>query len=334
MSTTLAQHFKDYFSHQQPEIIHEEEILDEIVFKSPFVTSDEIFADVLPSVESNEFYSMSYIGTQGFGKSTSAAELATNAEDAGFLVVYGKADEILPDLLAWIAEVKKKIKAHDNSKVCFVIDDMSYATGTISVKAAAKFKHFIGDIRHVFEERNEKGEIIFKPKIFMIYISHRYHSLPPILRNSSTWLFVSAQPEDKSDAMKIIPRLKEERDKLEVICSFLQTVTTDGPRSKDGIKFMSGKNEFIFRWGDRDDPGDGRLLMLVHKGVLKLYNAKKKEFDLDLEDYRVKIPLPPPPDPDEEVKKKELLKKAIKKKAEELFPIETEFEVNEIETGS
>lgn len=316
----LAEHYRKYFSQAQPELLIKEEILEEVIFQSPFLTSEKIFEDILPSVEANEFYSISYIGTQGYGKSSAAADNATDAEDAGFLIIYGKADEILVDLNAWKEEVKKKIKNHFNNKVCFVLDDMSYSTSTLSVRAASKFKNFIADIRHQFEEKDDKGKIIFKPKILMIYISHRYHSLPPILRNSPTWMFVSAQPEDKNDAMKLVPNIKEERQKLEVICAFLQDVTVEGPKSKK-FNFHFGKHSLPFVWGTKEDSGDGRLLMIIHQGEIKLYNAKKTDNDIDLEDYRIKIPPKPIPTPEEIEEQKERKKLALKQKAEELFKI-------------
>src|SRR6185312_13679264 len=281
--------------------------------------TEDIFADVVPSVESNEFYSVSYIGTQGHGKSTSAAELATLAKSVGYLVLYFKAEDILVDLQGWIRQAKEKIKNHDNDRICFVSDDMSYSTGSISTKAAAKFKHFVGNIRHEFEEHDANGKITFNPKIFMIYISHRYHSLPPMLRNSPTWIFVSAQPEDKADAMKLIPRLKDEKDKLEALCSFLLKVTNDGPKYVN-LEFTFGNNTMNFKWGNKEDPGDGRLMMSLHRGLLKIYNAKKHDNTIDLEDYRIKhIPVPEPT-PEEIEQQKQRAAEALRIKAEELFP--------------
>ena len=314
----LSQFYKSYFEQIQPEIVKQQEIIEDVVFKNPFEKAEELFTDVIPSVDSNEFYSISYIGSQGHGKSTSAAELATLALENGFLIVYGKAEDILVDLQAWINKVKDLIVKHNYPKICFVLDDMSYSTGTISTKAAAKFKHFVGDIRHVFEEKDENGKITFNPKIFMIYISHRYHSLPPMLRNSPTWIFVSAQPEDKSDAMKLIPHLKEEKDKLEALCAFLLKVTNDGPKYPE-LEFTWGKNILKFKWGKKEDPGDGRLMMSLHRGNLKIYNARKNENTIDLEDYRVTYTPPTPPTPEEIELQKEKKKESLRLKAEELF---------------
>lgn len=311
---TLAQHFYTYFENAQPQVKQEQELLEEVVFKSPFVTAKEIFDDVLPSLESNEFYSISYVGGQGNGKSTSAAEFVTEAEDAGYLGIYGKAEEMLIDLPQWIEKAKKLIKDHPEPKACIVLDDFSYSTGTVSAKVAAKFKHFVGDIRHVFEEKDERGKVIFHPKIFIIYISHRYHSVPPMLRNSPTWLFVTGEPEDKADAMKLIPRLKTERDKLEVMISFLSNVTSDGPKLKD-LDFHFGDKTLHFRWGDSKDFGDGRLLMLIHHGTLKIFNARKSENHVDLEDYRIKYTPRPEPTPEEIEEKKNKEKEDFRLKA-------------------
>lgn len=313
----LGDFYRQYFLHAQPQVIKEEKIIEEAVFKSPFVTAKEIFDDVLPSLESNEFYSISYVGGQGNGKSTSAAEFATEAEDVGYLVIYGKAEEMLIDLPAWIENAKKRIKNHPEPKACIVLDDFSYSTGTVSAKTAARFKHFVGDIRHVFEEKDSNGKVVFYPKIFIIFISHRYHSVPPMLRNSPTWLFVTGEPEDKADAMKLIPKLKSERDKLEAMVSFLSNVTSDGPKQKD-LEFRFGDKKMNFRWGDKKDTGDGRLLMLIHHGILKLFNAKKREYSVDLEDYRIKYVPPKPPTEEEIIKKAVEKKKEFESKANEL----------------
>lgn len=283
----LSKYLMQNLSRFQPEIKIEQtdQAIEDIVFKNPFHTGDEIFEDILPSVETNEFFSISFIGTQGHGKSHSAAGMATRAMKKGFLVVYAKAADIFPDLKGWIEKVKQKLKEHGLGKLCLVYDDMSYSTGTLSTKAAAKFKNFIGDMRHEFET------VFGTIELFILYISHRYHSVPPMLRNSPTWIFASMQPEDRLDAMKLIPNHKEQKDKLEAIYVFLSKVTQDGPKYTN-LKFNLGDNEFNFRWGKKGDPGDGRLMMSYHRGELRIFNSKQVEDQIDLEDYRFKYEPP------------------------------------------
>src|SRR6478736_1378227 len=309
LSTFLLQSLQ----RSQPQIQNTQpESIEELVFKNPFKTAEEVFDDILPAVESNEFYAISYVGSQGHGKSHSAAGFATLALKKGFLVIYAKAADIFPDLQGWIAKVKELLKEHGNPKVCFVYDDMSYSTGTVSSKAAAKFKNFIADMRHEFEQ------VFGTIQILILYISHRYHSVPPMLRNSATWIFASMQPEDRLDAMKLIPNHKEQKDKLEAIYMFLSKVTQDGPKYVN-LKFSIGGNEFNFRWGKKGDPGDGRLMMSFHRGELRIFNAKQLEGQIDLEDHRIKYVAPTPPTPEEIELFNERKKEALRAKAEELF---------------
>lgn len=283
----LSKYLIQNLSRSNPEIkiTNQDKTIQEIIFKNPFHTTDEIFDDVLPSVETNEFYAISFIGTQGHGKTHSAAGFATRAQAKGFLVVAAKAADIFPDLKGWINKVKDKLKRHGVPKLCFVYDDMSYSTGTISTRSAAKFKNFIADMRHEFET------VFGTIELFILYISHRYHSVPPMLRNSPTWIFASMQPEDRLDAMKLIPNHKEQKDKLEAIYVFLSKVTQDGPKYSN-LKFTLGDNEFNFKWGKKGEPGDGRLMMSYHRGELRIFNSKQVENQIDLEDHRFRYEPP------------------------------------------
>src|SRR6185312_10906173 len=186
---------------------------------------------------------------------------------------------------------------------------MSYSTGTISSKAAAKFKNFIADMRHEFEQ------VFGTIQILILYISHRYHSVPPMLRNSATWIFASMQPEDRLDAMKLIPNHKEQKDKLEAIYVFLSKVTQDGPKYVN-LKFSIGGNDFNFKWGKKGDPGDGRLMMSFHRGELRIFNAKQLEGQIDLEDYRIKYV--PPKEEDVKEAKRLQFEEQARKLTEEL----------------
>lgn len=256
-----------------------------------FLRAEQIFEDIYPMVMSNGLFQLTYIGERGHGKTSSASEFATLTEQKGFLTVYGKAEDILPDLKGWIAKVKARLKEHGSPLVTFIIDDMSYSTQTVSDKKGAEFKHFMADIRHVFEEKDEDGKVIFTPKIFIILISHRYHAVPPMLRSSVSWIFVSLDNEDRTDAIKMLPKDKEEQLRLDRIYKFLQEVTVLGPKLKE-IMFGSSGKKAIFRWGDDENYGDGRLMMIFHKGKLAIFNAKKTDKTINLENYR--FPYTPP----------------------------------------
>jgi len=320
----LSKHYQQHFAQKQAIITQEQQEIKKVVFKNPFLLAEEIFLDVLPSVDSDEFYAISHIGGQGKGKTYSANLFATLAEKAGYLVIYGKAEDILDHIQDWVEKVRELIKAHGSPKVCFVLDDMSYSTGMISSKKAAAFKHFVADIRHVFEDIH--GTI----KIFMIYISHRYHSVPPMLRTSASWVFASMLPEDRADALKLIPKQKEELEKLDRLYSFLYDVSTRGPRDITMQLEDSNGTSVNFRWGTKDNAGDGRLMLVFHAGVMKLFNPCKIDGMIDLESRRVLYIEPPEPTEEDLKEAKEKKKQSLKEKAEKLFPKKSSEEVKSI----
>lgn len=314
----FAKHIRDQvesfnLEHEQKEITEQKEEI--VIPTKPFILLEDIYKDIIPSVNSDKFASVSFIGSQGKGKTFSANILATLAEEDGFLVIYGKAEDFMLDKESWIDQVKNKLKEHNDIRICFVLDDMSYSTSMVSAKKAAGFKHFVADVRHVLEP------VLGDVKVFMIYISHRLHSLPPMLRNSGTWIFGSALPEDRADAIKLIPKMKEERDRLEEIFQFLKKVSNEGPKV-DEIHYSLGDKQFSFRWGKQEDPGDGRLMMVSHGGEMKILQSKKIENMIDLEARRI-IMQPKLEDVVEtEIKEenKEPDPEEIRRKAEELFP--------------
>lgn len=317
----LAEHYHKYFSQQQPELLIKEEILEDVVFVNPFLTVDSLWNDIKPSLDSDKFYAVSLVGPQGKGKTYLARLFGTKAEDDGFMVVYAKAEDVFLNLEEWVKKVKTKLEEWKTDRICIIADDMSYSNDSVSKKLSSKFKHFIADVRHVFEDKEKN----FNPTVFMVYISHRLHSLPPMLRNSGSWIFTSMQSADRDDAMKVITKRKEMQEKLEVMYEFISKVSIDGPKAKK-LKFTFGKHETEFVWGTEENPGDGRLMVCNHAGDLKIFNSKALPEMIDIESdlYRIKYIPPPPPTPEEIEEQKEKKKIALKKKAEELFPITQE----------
>ncbi len=311
----LANFYRQYFLQAQPQVLKEEKIIEDVVFKSPFLTAESIFEDILPSINSDKFYALSLIGPQGKGKTLLASIFGTIAEDNGFLVIYAKAEDIFLDLPLWVDKVKELILQHGSPKVCFVMDDMSYSSDTISKKQAAIFKHFVADIRHVFE----KVLPSIKIKVFMIYISHRLHSLPPMLRNSGSWIFSSMQSADREDAVKLIARRKEMREKLDTIYTFISQISIDGPKYVT-LKFSFGSNNMEFVWGTEENPGDGRLTVSFPAGDLKIFNSKLINNMIDVESdlYRIKYIPPQPPTEKELEDKKQNAREEFESKAKKI----------------
>lgn len=316
-ASLLVKHYIQHFKNMnKEEIIIKNEKIEESIFESPFLNAEKVFNDILPTINSNRFYAMSQIGVQGAGKTYTVNQFATFAEDAGFLVMYAKAEDIMPDLSWWVAEVHKRLEIAKTDKLFLCLDDFSYTNDTVSSKSSAKFKHFISDVKN-----------IFKCKMFMIYNSHRLHALPPILRNSGTWMFSSMSAEDRNDAVKLIPRRKDQREKLDALYIFISGLAIDGPKYKEGLEFEFGKHKMNFIWGDESNPGDGRLFVSLHAAELQLFQSKEipNMIDIDTPAYRI-IYVPPIIDPVEEKAKKEKKKQKIREKANELFPIQEDEE--------
>lgn len=281
---SLAKARSDNPSIIQPKVIEEKK---EKSYNHRFPRAETMFKDFLPIIEANGLFQLTYIGNRGFGKTSSSEDFATVARDHGFLTIYGKAEDILPDLSAWIEKAKQKIKEHGTPYVTFVLDDMSYSTGMISAKKAAEFKHFAADIRHVFEKVH--GTI----KIFLILISHRYHAVPPMLRSAVSWIFASLDNEDRSDAVEMLTKDKEQQQRLDKIYKFLQNVTIIGPRD-GGFYLGTGSRRAWFKWGTEHDHGDGRLMMSYHQGKIGIFNPKRTGNMVILENCR--LPFVPEPE--------------------------------------
>lgn len=310
----LAKHYRQKFDafSSRNSVKESPKIKVDAILKNPFLTVDDIFNDVIPVIESDKFYAISLIGPQGKGKTVLSAIFATLAEKKGFTVVYAKAEDILPDTELWVENVKQL----NYDKICFVLDDMSYSTGAISEKKQAKFKHFVSEIRHIFQAR-----------VFIIYISHRLHSLPPMLRNSGSWIFVSMQAADREDAMKLIAKRKEMRDRLDAIYTFIGDVSIKGPKFGK-ITYHVNNQDLVFRWGSEDNPGDGRLMVAYHSGSIKIFNSKIIDDMIDIESYRITpAEIPEPLVLPEEIQEKIINQEnEFKEKAEQLFPIPNEDE--------
>lgn len=314
----FAKHIREQvetFNHDHEEKPISEEKEEIVIPTKPFLTLKDIYDDAIHSVETNKFYSISFVGSQGFGKTDAGANLGTYAVKDGYLLIYGKAEDFMKNKEQWIEQVKAKIKEHGTIYVMFVLDDMSYSTAEVSAKKSAGFKHFIADIRHVLEP--VLGDI----KILMVYISHRLHSLPPMLRNSGTWVFASMLPEDRADAMKLIPKAKEERERLDEMFQFLQAIQNEGPK-KQVVHLQINNNSFDFKWGKQGDPGDGRLMMVSHAGHMKILQSKQIEDQVDLDSYRI-IVQPKLEDIIEEESPKED-EEDVRKRALQLFPVTEE----------
>jgi len=269
-----ARHHKNFFeSIQRPKpVVQNIEAIEQAPVIS-FLTAKGIYDDIIPVISTNKFYALSLLGPQGSGKTICASEFATFAKQDGFRLVYSRPEDFMKDMEAWI----NKILENPAEKYMLVLEDLSYYMDTQSRKNQSIVKNLISRIRHKFQ-----GEM------FIVYITHRYHSVPPMLRNGASWIFSSMQAADREDAMKLIPRRKEMRERLDQIYSFIAKATIEGPRDGKFV-YQVGEQKTVFRWGNKEDPGDGRLMASYHAGDMKIFNSKVVENMVDLEDYRVLV---------------------------------------------
>ncbi len=235
-----------------------------------FLTTDEIWDDAEKVLKSNKFYALSICGPQGSGKTTIAQKLAEKSFEAGFKVVYAFPEDFMTDIDGWI----ERIREEPAERNCLIIDDLSYAADTQKRADQAKIKNVAARFRKVFQ-----GEV------FVIYITHRLHAAPPMLRNSGSWIFSSMQAADREDAQKVIGHTKEMRERLEALYGLISDVTVRGPKEKT-IKLGYGDQKIEFKWGMEDDPGDGRLMASFHAGKLGVFCSKPVEKEFDLEQFR------------------------------------------------
>jgi hypothetical protein len=238
--------------------------------KGEFLTTDQIWEDAEKVLQSNKFYALSICGPQGSGKTTIAQKLAEKSYQAGFKVVYAFPEDFMTDIDGWI----ERIREQPAERNCLIIDDLSYAADTQKRADQAKIKNVAARFRKVFQ-----GEV------FVIYITHRLHAAPPMLRNSGSWIFSSMQAADREDAQKVIGHTKEMRERLEALYSLISDVTVRGPKEKT-ITLGLGERQIQFKWGMQDDPGDGRLMAAFHAGKLGVFCSKPVENEFDLEQFR------------------------------------------------
>lgn len=243
---------------------------------STLVNTAQLWQDGFNLVKLNEFYALSLVGSQGSGKTNIARQIATFAKDEDFRIIYAMPDDYMGDVNAWLNLATVESRA----KTLIILDDLSYFSDAQARKQSALVKNMVSRVRH-----------IFKGQIFMIFITHRLHATPPMLRNSASWIFSNMQSADRDDALEIIGKDKEQRDRLERIYSFMSRVTLEASNDSRIVKIHYHDKEYNFKWGDKHDKGDGRIMSIYHGGKMKLFHSKHIDTLINFDDYRF-IPTP------------------------------------------
>ena len=259
-------------AHQTQEI----EVVQDEPFLDNFLDTQDIWEDGLAMLETNQFFAISMVGPQGSGKTSMARQFAQLALQSDFKLIYAVPDDFIKNVQEW----NERTLEPESDKTCIILDDLSYALDMSSRKNQSMMKSIVARLRH-----------IYNGQIFIIFITHRLHATPPMLRNSGSWIFTNMQSADRDDSLEVIGKSKEIKERLESIYQFIADATIKG--AKNGIIqfFMNGK-EHRFRWGRKEDPGDGRLMAIYHGGHLKIFNSKLHDVDIDLNEFRY----PPPPE--------------------------------------
>lgn len=241
------------------------------------ISTTQLWHDGYSLVKLNEFYALSIVGSQGSGKTSIAKQLATFAKDNDFRIIYAMPDDYMIDVGEWL----KMATIESRAKTMIILDDLSYFSDAQARKQTALVKNMVSRVRH-----------IFKGQIFMVFITHRLHATPPMMRNSASWIFTGMQSADRDDALEVIGRDKEQRERLERVYSFISRVTLEGANEDRIVKITYHDKEYSFKWGDKTDAGDGRIMAIYHGGKMKLYHSKDIETAINFNDYRF-IPIIP-----------------------------------------
>jgi hypothetical protein len=277
---TFHEKWQDYTVNEpEPEVVE----IKEQAYDGSFITAQDVWEDVKAKLDTNQFYAVSALGGQGSGKSTLGKEFFELALGDKFKCIYALPEDFIDDIDGWIERILEDPQ-EDN---LIMLDDLSYASDTQGRKNQAIFKNVIARIRHKFTEAEEDNKI--SAKVAIIYVTHRLHAAPPMLRNSGSWIFTEMQAADRDDALEVIGKNKELRERLDEIYTFLNTVIFEGAK-KGIIKYVMNEIKYVFKWGKQHDPGDGRLMVIYHAGEINIYNTKLPKRKIDLNSYRYEKP--------------------------------------------
>lgn len=253
------------------------------------VTADELFKSILPQIESSDFYAMVFNGQQGSGKTRAAQELCHLAHTlGGYKLTKTSGMELL--------EAPDKIykDAMGNKRVCIVIDDASYVLSSASGKTQSKIKNWYAMIRHALKDSEGNSA-----QIMVIVIAHFTTAVPPIFKNSNVWIFSKPTSQEYEAMVKVVGRGENSKLALETTFNAVREIQEAATKYREVYLNIKG-TKFKFTWGDKHDPGDGRLLLLLNNGQPMIYNSKiqqcpecefiGKETTFNQEDYQTKRP--------------------------------------------
>lgn len=222
------------------------------------MNAKDLFKKITPQIASSEFYLLMVNGQPGSGKSTIARELAHMSHGLGYELMYSSGFDIIDAPTKFIDQAKLT----GAKKICVVLDDLSYVMSATSSKTQSKIKSFFALIRHALQA-----------KVFVIVIAHFTTAVPPIFKNSNVWIFSNPTTQEYDAMVKVVGRRDTQRAKLETMFQSVCKIQEAANVNADIDFKVDGKN-YRFRWGSKEDPGDGRLMLTLLNGEPLIYNSK------------------------------------------------------------
>lgn len=213
-------------------------------------------------LENSDYFGLCISSQPGGGKSTIARSLAHEFHQRNYTLKYSSGFDL--------AEAPSRfVQGVIGDKVMIILDDASYVLSSMSPKAQSKLKGWMTLIRHNLTQANGGRPV----KVLMVIISHWLSAVPPSLRNSSVWLFPKPTTMETDSYVRIIGRSNEGRQALESIFNSVLKVQADANKNKN-LMLRAGGQEYPFKWGDKTDPGNGRLVMGIVNGKPLIYQAE------------------------------------------------------------
>lgn len=266
----LAQVFNQFS--EQDTIVQKIEEEKPIEFVVPsFLDIQQVWDDAQGTLRNNKFYAMAFIGTQGTGKTQACEEVTKLAQKAGYRIIYAMPEDYLEHLEEWLNTLAQNPRALN----CLILDDQSYAAGTKSNRVQAAWKNVVARFRKVFG-----GTVL------VLYVTHRLHATPPMMRNAGTWVFTGVEANDIEDMLEVIGKNKTNREVVNDLQQFLGDIITEG-RKRGVVEFEYQDKFYRYKWGNKEDKGDGRLMVAIHEHHVEIFNVQATEPDLDLESFRI-----------------------------------------------
>ena len=223
------------------------------------VEANQLWGEMKPQIESDEFFQLMIDGRPGSGKTTIAREIAHLAHTDDYFSLY----ESGFDVLDAPASLVQKARESGKNKFCIVLDDISYTLSASSGTMQSKFKSFFTMLRHALKKN--PGDVIH---ILVIVIAHFTTAVPPILKNSGIWIFTKPSTQEYDQMIKIVGRSKKLRGQLEHMFNAIVAIQSE-VKPNESFEFNMYGQPFQFTWNV-----DGRLSLILKNGEPMIYHSR------------------------------------------------------------